>query len=115
MTIAQKSEQHPKGGQCTKHTGDNTGGAAPELGQWVYVTDENVGVDLVVTSGTAVVELTSSLPSEANDGSAVPFDWAPGAQAGAGKKSGVVSGATAVRLKLTAATTIATMSVRSGR
>jgi hypothetical protein len=113
--ITQKTEQHPKGGLCSKHTGDLTAPGAPasEVGQWLFVAASDTGVDLVVTAGSAKVEMTSGLPSECQSGTATAFDWDQGTQTGAGAKTTIINGATAIRLNLLGASTVAALYVRS--
>jgi hypothetical protein len=65
----------------------------------IFIPKDNVGLDLVIVSGTAVIEQTSSLPSEVQSGAATWFPWGPGT-VGANVSS-IVFGGTAVRLKAT--------------
>lgn len=65
----------------------------------VFIGKDAIGLDLVILSGTAVIEQTSALPSEILANTATWFPWGPGTVAAS--VSSVVFGGVAVRLKAT--------------
>jgi hypothetical protein len=96
-------ESHPRGGQVATITISN------ETSGWVFVPTDNVGLDLVVTSGSATVQQTAATPADVLAATATAFDWAAGAIATGTKSSSLVVGASAVRLT---GTGVAKLSVR---
>ena len=79
-----------------------------ETSQPVFVPGESVGIDVIVTSGTATVQQSSGLPSEISAGTATWINWGSGAVAA--NTGSIVTGATAVRL---VATGVASLYVRT--
>lgn len=73
-----------------------------EVGPPIFVNKDAVGLDLVVTAGTATVEQCSGLPSEIQAGTATWFLWGHGHSAI--NASSAVWGATAIRLNAASGT-----------
>lgn len=96
-------ESHPRGGQVATVTISN------DTSAWVLVPVDNVGLDLSVASGTAVVEQTAATPSEVAAATATAFNWSAGSIAAGVKSSSLLVGASAVRLT---GTGVAKLSIR---
>lgn len=85
-------EVHPKGGEVFIVTLESGG-----VSDWVPTKSENVGLDLVVNTGTATVEQTASSWSKCVSKEASAFAWRPGTVSK--NTSDIVNGASAVRLR----------------
>lgn len=101
MSITQKESQ-AIGGRITTLISDSGGGTS----EWVPV-GLGAGVDLVVTGGTAYIEVTSGAPSIATP---VATKWPAGTISAGASGTDFVEGASHVRL---VATGVAVASVRS--
>ena len=96
-------EAHPRGGQTVTVTISN------DTSAWVLVPASDVGLDLIVASGTAVVQQTAASEAITLAGTAVAFDWSNGTIAAGTPSSSILIGGSAVRLT---GTGVATLHVR---
>jgi hypothetical protein len=71
-----------------------------EISPPIFVPASNVGVDLVITSGSATMQQTSGLPSEILAGTATWLPWSAGTVTTS--TGSMVTGATAIRLNASA-------------